>query len=505
MTRWHVLLLLFLVASVFVGCSMIRTAPPQQEEEDQEEEQVQPSQATPTPARRRTEPPVVTNPPDLASTAAPWTGTPAELYEKTQQMFIRGVELTQAEKFEEALEVYHTIMRLLLRPYNRELDPETTRKLDSLYYEVCLAQVRLGRLTGRFAPVVIKRKLIGIDFNPEVERWVRYYSINARETMQQYLSRSTRYLPMIRQILKDEGLPDDLAYLPLIESGYSSYAYSPAAAVGIWQFIRDTGSRYGLTINEWVDERRDPYKASRAAARLLKDLYGDYGDWALALAAYNCGSGCVNNAISNAGHRDYWRLNLPAETKAYVPKYFASVLIARDPETFGMYLVPEKPLVLKQIDLQGVVELKRFAELVNMSYEELKALNPELLGSYTPPNVSHYLINVPAERYEEIAKNVAELNPADLYLQPQQIASLSRPVQPRSSGGGGGGRMVYYKVKRGDTLGGIARRHGTTVAVLKKYNPAARASVLRPGTILKIPKSGGSSQSRGRAKKRRHR
>jgi hypothetical protein len=500
MRRWRIALLLFLAAALAVGCSAIRTAPNPPEEEQTDEGAGQ--QATPQiPVEPVPPRPAVPVEPDTGSAGARWTGTPTELYRRVQEMYIHGVELTQAEKFDEAMDIYQAIMRLMLRPYDRQSDPETTRKLDSLYYEVCLAQVRLGRLTGRFAPVIIKKKLIGIDFNPEVERWIRYYTINGRETMQQYLSRSTRYLAMIRQILKDEGLPDDLAYLPLIESGYSSYAYSPAAAVGMWQFIRDTGNRYGLTVNSWVDERRDPLKSTRAAAHLLKDLYGSFGDWALALAAYNCGEGCVNSAIGNAGHRDYWRLSLPAETMAYVPKYFAAVLIARDPETFGMYVVPEKQLNIKQVELQGVVELKKFAELIDLSYEELKSLNPEILGSYSPPTVSRYQINVPAESYDEIVKTLSEINPQDLYLTAAQVAALSRPPEPR---GGGGGRFIYYRVRSGDTLGAIAHRYHTTVALIKKYNPQARGSILRPGARLKIPVGAGGGGHPAKKKKRHH-
>lgn len=463
-------LIIVLAVGLLAGCSLIQTGFSQVEEDESVVEDEQEAEI-PLPEQETV---------DAVETAPLPEVDPAELYTRAQEMYIHGVEQTQAGEFDQALDTFNEIMRLLLQPYNRETDSEMTRRLDSLYFEVCLAQVRVGRLTGRYAPVIIKKKLIGIDFHPRVEKWIQYFTVNGREGMQRYLSRSTRYVPLFRQILKEEGLPEDLVYLPLIESGFSAYAYSPAHASGIWQFIKTTGKNYGLTINAWVDERRDPVKATRAAARYLKDLYNNFGDWALALAGYNCGENRVAGAMRSAGHNDFWRLRLPSETMDYVPKYFASVIIARDPEAFGLYVAPETPLEIKQYELQGVVELKKFAELIGIPYEELKALNPEILGSYTPPIIPKYKINVPANKYDEIAKVITELPDTAVYLSAAQVAKLKNPPKPRS-------RFVYYKVKRGDTLGGIAHRYRTTVTMIKRYNPQARGRFIRPGMKLKIP------------------
>jgi len=463
MHRWFMLVLV-IILMVGTSCSMIQISQPDEESADQEDELVEDEIETEEPIG-----PVLP------------TIVPKDLYEQARNLYILGIEQTQAGQFDQAHETYNKALQLLMQPFDRQSDPAMTKKLDSLFFEVCLAQVRIGRLSQRWQPLIIEKKLIGIDFHPTVEKWLGYYTVSGRESMQRYLSRAARYLPMVRKVLKEEGLPDDLAYLPIIESGFSPYAYSPAAAVGIWQFIRVTGKNYGLTINEWVDERRDPYKSTRAAAHYLKDLYGTFNDWALALAAYNCGEGCVAGAISRDGHRDYWRLSLPSETQGYVPKYFAAVLIARDPELYGMYVVPEAPVEISQIELQGVVEVKKFAQTFGIDYEKLKALNPELLGSYTPPKVTNYKINVPAEKNEEIVKKLASLPAGSLYLSKKQIARLQNP-QRRSSG-----RWVWYKVKRGDTLGGIARRYHTTVALIKRYNPKARGRYIRPGMKLKIP------------------
>lgn len=405
-------------------------------------------------------------------------GDSADLYNRAHDLYIEGVELAQAQKHEQALALNNRIIQMLIEPYDREQDEIITKKIDSLFFEVCLAQVRIGRLTGRFAPVPIEEKLIGIAFNQEVQRWLGYYTGTGRSSMQRYLSRSTRYLPMIRKVLAEEGLPLDLAYLPIIESGFSAYAYSPAAAVGMWQFIASTGKHYGLTIDDWVDERRDPLKATRAAAGFLKKLHGEFGDWALALAAYNSGEGRVGGAIRSAGHRDYWNLGLPAETTAYVPKYFAAVLIARDPELYGMYVTPEPPLEVVPITLNGVVGVKDFAAYIGVPYEEFKAMNPELLGSHTPPKVKNYAINVPTAQLEVINQKMAAAAVGNPYLSPAQIAKIGRP---KTSDG-----FISYRVRKGDTLGKIARKYRTTVKMIQKYN-RVNPRLLRIGQKLRIP------------------
>lgn len=464
MRHWSTIFLVLVLLTATAGCSWLRTAAPDTVDADQSPAEV---------------------PPEDMQTASPMNIPeapalpPAELYARSRDLYVAGIEQMQGGKFDEAHTTYNAVLQILMNPFNRQVDPEATKKIDSLFFEVCLAQVRVGRLSGRFQPTRIERTLIGIDFHPAVERWLGYYTVTGRESMQRYLSRSTRYLPMIKRILKEEGLPEDLAYLPIIESGYSPYAYSPALAVGIWQFIPVTGKNYGLKIDVWVDERRDPEKSTRAAARLLKDLHARLGDWALALAAYNCGEGCVNRAMSN-GKKSFWNLSLPAETEAYVPKYFAAVLIAREPELYGLYVAPEPPLDVKAIELRGVIELKKFAELSQIEYEGLKALNPELLGTTTPPKAKTYRLNVPSAKREAVQKLLKE-TPADLlYL---SAAAIKRLQRPRATSG----KFIYYRVKKGDTLGGIARRYRTTVKMIKRYNSKARGKYISPGMRLKIP------------------
>jgi len=414
------------------------------------------------------------------SPPTPAAADSAELYNQAHDMYIEGVELAQAQKYDEALALNNRLITLLLTPFDRAADDIITKKIDSLFFEVCLAQVRIGRVTGRFAPVPIEENLIGIQFNEEVQRWLSYFTGPGRSGMQRYLARSTRYLPMIRKVLAEEGLPQDLAYLPIIESGFSPYAYSPAAAVGVWQFIPGTGRNYGLKIDDWVDERRDPAKATRAAARYLKDLHQLFNDWALALAAYNCGEGRVGGAIRAAGHQDYWNLGLPAETTAYVPKFFAAVLIARDPELYGMYVTPETPLEVTPIKLGGVAAVKDLATFLNVPYEDFKAMNPELLGTHTPPKVPDYLVNVPTAQLEEINQRLATATVGNPYVAPQAVAKIGKP---QTSGGGG---FISYRVRKGDTLGKIARKYRTTVKMIQRYN-RVNPTRLRIGQTLRIP------------------
>ena len=180
------------------------------------------------------------------------------------------------------------------------------------------------------------------------------------------------------------------------------------------------------------------------------------------------------------GEKSYWNLALPAETEAYVPKYFAAVLIAREPELYGLYIAPEPPLDVKKVELKGVIELKKFAELTQIEYEELKAINPELLGTTTPPKVEGYRLNVPSDKLEAVDKLLKETPAEQLYLTEADLKKLQSPQAPA-------GKFIYYRVKKGDTLGGIAKRYRTSVVMIKRYNPKARGKYLTVGMTLKIP------------------
>jgi Transglycosylase SLT domain len=245
--------------------------------------------------------------------------------------------------------------------------------------------------------------------NKEVKAYLVYFSTDRKQVMRQYLARSTRYLPLIREIFQEHGLPEDLAYLAMIESGFNPYAYSPAHAAGMWQFISGTGRRYGLDVNNYVDERRDPVKSTHAAAKYLLDLYKQFGSWYLAAASYNCGEGRVQREIDASNHKNFWELSanqcLPNETKNYVPQMIAATIIAKNPEKFGFTSIPYlPPLQFDTVKVNEPTSLKAVSIAVNVPPEEISLLNPELRKGTTPPET--FVLKIPKNSKELFNRNI---------------------------------------------------------------------------------------------------
>jgi soluble lytic murein transglycosylase-like protein len=252
---------------------------------------------------------------------------------------------------------------------------------------------------------------VPIQMNKQVRAYLVYFSTERKQVIKRYLARSTRYLPMIKRIFQEAGLPEDLAYLAMIESGFNPKAYSRAAASGMWQFIRGTGRRYGLAINRYVDERRDPEKATRAAAKYLLDLYKQFGSWYLAAASYNCGEARVQRELNESNHKNFWQLSahqcLPTETKNYVPQMIAATIIAKNPKKFGFKNIAYlPPLKYDKVRVDKPTSLTAAAAAVNVPREELEALNPELLRGITPPDMPFYTLYVPANTKDLFARNI---------------------------------------------------------------------------------------------------
>ena len=232
-----------------------------------------------------------------------------------------------------------------------------------------------------------------------------------------WLNRSDTYFPMVEQIFKEEGVPDELKYLAMVESGLNPNARSWASAVGMWQFIRATGSAYDLNINGWVDERRNPEKATRAAARHLKDLHRMFGDWQLALAGYNYSPGKLRRHIRRAEARlgrkaTYWDVynNLPRETRNYVPMFIATSIIASNPAEFGLeQYTPGRPYEFDYVPVFGMLTLNEIAQMSGTDVATIKALNPEIRGSSLPPTRSAYYVRLPLYSYDTFASNYATL------------------------------------------------------------------------------------------------
>ena len=314
---------------------------------------------------------------------------------------------------------------------------------------------------------------IPIDVNEAVVGYVRFFqSPMVRPHYVKYLARGHRYIPRYQQILREEGVPEDTVFLAMIESGFANYAVSRAKAVGPWQFIAPTGKLYGLKQDFWVDERRDPEKAARAAARFLRELHQSTGDWRLAWAGYNAGLGTVRRAQAR-GYPDYWsmaaakgRRALRAETKGYVPKLMAAAIIARHPEDFGFRpeeIEPERWPEYVEIAVEEAAPLALLAAAAGVGEAELVDLNPELRRATTPPRP--YRLKLPARSGPTFAANW-----------PSMKARVPVAI------------FEGHVVQRGETLSGIAVRYGVALDGILALNPRLNPRALRPGTELVIPR-----------------
>ncbi len=340
-----------------------------------------------------------------------------------------------------------------------------------------LQDVSSFRLSDPEGPKVVDEELeqIPTDINPMVEKWIAYFQGRGRPHMERYLSRSTRYMKLMKKILRDNGLPEDLVYIALIESGFSHKATSRAAAVGYWQFIRGTGKRYGMEISTMVDERRDPILSTQAAAEYFKGLYSVFGSWYLAMASYNVGENRVKKEIMRAMTRDFWVLaqkrRLPKETINYIPKYIAAKLIGNDPAKYGFTEIDYMtPIEFEHITVEKPVNLKIMAEKMDMEYDDLKQLNPKFKGEVAPLKPNGKL----------------ELRVPIGAIQSGTIAAAAAAVE-KVEYIADAGEVDVYKVKRGDSLFTIARKYRTTVAWIRDQNDLKKGKKLRVGQRLFVP------------------
>lgn len=379
---------------------------------------------------------------------------------------------------------------------------------------------------------------IPVVVNKKVENCIIYFQTVSRDFFQGALTRAGKYLPVMERILEEEKVPHDLVYLPLIESGFKTSAYSWAHAVGPWQFISSTGRLYGMNRNWWHDERRDFEKSTRAAARHLRDLYERYGDWYLALAAYNGGAGRVDRAIKSLGTKDFWKLGkkFKRETRDYVPLFLAATIIAKNPEKYGFSSEREEPLRWSTVKIDKCVDLRDVARSLGTTYDYLKTLNPELLRKFTPPDKSNYGLRIPYGREDDFWAAYDDLKAPESSVWVRHkikrgetlssIASAYRtsvnalmdannlnskhrivagrtilvPVPDNGSYARSSSREYKadgnkYVVRRGDTLWDIANGFGTTVTALRNLNGLSRSSSIYPGQKLTIRGSGSSTKS----------
>jgi membrane-bound lytic murein transglycosylase D len=311
---------------------------------------------------------------------------------------------------------------------------------------------------------------IPLALNSKVEYFLYSFQTSGKPSFSKWLSRSSRYIPMMKDILKREGMPEDLVYVAMIESGFQMHARSWANAVGPWQFISDTGRRYSLRIDQWIDERKDPVKATTAAALYLKELYGMFkGDWYLAAAGYNAGENKILRAINMYNTSDFWELSrgsyLKRETKEYVPKLLAAAIIAKDPARYGFadvaYLTP---IEYDTVTIPARTNLDLAAKLTGTTYETLKELNPDLRHWCTPPNYPDYQLKVPKGTKQQFELEYAKI--------PEDQRFTERTLYRR------------YQARKRDTLKSIARRFNTTPAHLAELNSLSAKSRLAGKTLL---------------------
>ncbi|MDE2320433.1 MAG: LysM peptidoglycan-binding domain-containing protein [candidate division NC10 bacterium] len=309
---------------------------------------------------------------------------------------------------------------------------------------------------------------VPIVLNEQVKAYIEYYQTRKWGVMNRAFERAGRYLPMMRRIFRNQGLPLELINLPYIESSFNYRAYSRAKASGIWQFIKPTGNRYGMRVNHWLDERRDPEKATLGAAAYLKELYGMFHSWPLALAAYNAGEQRIQRAIEQQGTTDFWSLRLPRETQLFVPAFMAITIIAKDPNRYGFDAPVEEPWELERVTVPGAIELRSVARAVGVSPDAIRNLNPAIMRGVTPAATAGHEIYLPRGTKETLLANLDKL--------PRSPSRLAVQVAGR-----------WHRVKRKETLGSIASQYRMTAAGLASLNGVKVGDRLKVGALLRLP------------------
>ena len=308
---------------------------------------------------------------------------------------------------------------------------------------------------------------ISLILNPSVEQKIQYFRTVIPDRFQKWLDQFNKHKLVVKQIFFELGLPQELMYLSVIESGFNPRAYSRAHASGPWQFMKATGRRYGLQINRHIDERRDPIKSSVAAAQHLRDLYDQFESWPLALAAYNAGAGKITRAIRKSGTRDYWKIRrtrfIRRETREYVAKFMAAARIASNPTLFGFSPGSDEVYQYDEVLMKTTIHLRTVAKKTGLDFEDLRHLNPELRRSIIPPSKEGYLLKVPAG----MGYHVEHLGD-----------ELKQWPQTRY-------QVTWYHVQEGDSLSVIAHQFNMSVDELKTLNNLSR-NLIRIGQRLRV-------------------
>ena len=307
---------------------------------------------------------------------------------------------------------------------------------------------------------------VPIVLDPSVQGHIRFFNVAIRNRFEQWLIRLSHYRPLVDSIFSEFQLPSDLIYLSLVESGFNPHAYSRARAAGPWQFMKGTAKVYGLRVDSYVDERRDPVKSTVAAARYLRDLYDLFGTWPLAMAAYNAGEGKVMRALHTAQAESFSDIAktrlIRRETKEYVPRFMAATIIAKNPDRYGFPQNDVRPHQFEEVVVRRPIHFKAIANVTGISYQDLKVLNPELRRDATPPDDPEYHLKVPVGTREKV-EQLLERAPTHKFA-PLPMPVKVRHVKPEPESG------HWYRVRVGDSLEKIAKRFNISVKTLKSNN-----------------------------------
>lgn len=445
---------------------------------------------------------------DKADSAAAVDDDVWRAFDLAEEYHAMGVLANRDASWEEAQYYFEKSLRILADldiEDDSALTPEAVKYnsiLDNIVSDYRVALRSLGQLDENTAPSVLVERFgdmeddlsddtlvvdksevreitydLPIVMNDRVKSSIIYYQTVGKDVFTKFLTRRRRYERLFKEVLTEHGLPHDLIYLSMVESGYNPNAYSWARAAGLWQFISSTGRLYGLKRDWWIDERRDPVKSTHSAARFLKELYDKFGHWELAMAAYNGGPGRVSRTIKKQRTIDFWKMKLRRQTMDYVPLIYAATIIAKDPEKYGFHDIEEEPEVTwETVEIDRCLDLKVVAREIGCSLSDLKRINPELLRNYTPPNQKKYGLKLPVGSTQKF------------------WAAYDNMPSPQETS------WVKHKISRGETVSTIAARYGVSQYAIFNANNLSRRSRIYAGKTIIVPvpldRASSSSQSK---------
>jgi membrane-bound lytic murein transglycosylase D len=402
--------------------------------------------------------------------------TALEFYQASQELWSRG-------ELEEAINALDEAYSLILN-VSGESDPAMIQQKEDL--RILISRRLIEIYASRYTAVDGNHKAIPLTMNEHVEYEIKQFQTVERNYFINSYKQSRRYIDKIVKELNEVGLPEELAWLPLVESGFNVRAFSPARALGLWQFIASTGYKFGLKRDDWIDERLDPEKSTKAAIAYLQELHHMFGDWTTVLASYNSGEGNVLRVIGGQKINyldNFWDLyeRLPRETARYVPRFLATLHILKEPERYGFDLgETEEPLSFEVVTIEKQVRLDAIAKELGISEALLSDLNPELRLEVTPP--TPYSLRIPTAMSEVLLASLDSI---------PECSRVRTSLAKRHAKSSSELSYVYHRVNKGEILSSIAKRYKTTVAAISKANNIRNRQLIKQGQRLKIPLSGG--------------